>query len=459
MRTVQPIYYDGQVAVISSGLQPTMRAKDWLKGIIGFVRDDHDPSLDTSDLQATPATAQAAKQLRRDLAQIDTNAMALTLSERGAKISRGTLNDLIGVDGVVDNNLQAIISSPTLGDTDYIPSDYFAPFRDPSIRLVFSSDDLAGWSSCSLQGTDCTDLFLSDEEHVQLLRGRLTLAGIDYIYVGPSITSYRDGLLQDGFRNGSWSRQNLSNGVDLWTNSAVETTIDRETKTLTLKATEAEAKAVLSKGTLTDWSVVFSGVRQIDNNQTQELGQVSERYDDRGLTGCLTFRDIRLSHLSIEADGGNCEDSVHFIRAKGHVTSIAIKYAFQDALDMDFSDLEVSNTSITFSGNDCIDTSKGDYIFTQATLTRCSDKAVSLGESSIAHLHRLTVTSAPVAIASKDSSFGSIEHGYLSDVGICATTYRKKQAYSGGGLRLGTVTCDAQEYRQQPGSELAILGP
>ncbi len=168
----------------------------------------------------------------------------------------------------------------------------------------------------------------------------------------------------------------------------------------------------------------------------------------------MTFRDVKLSNLTLKAIGGDCEDSIHFLRVSGDIAQIQVADAFQDAIDMDYSELEISTMTVQKAGNDCLDISAGVYVFAVAELERCGDKAVSIGEAARSDINSLLVAFAPTGVASKDSSSVNISQARFTDVGVCATVYRKKQAYSGGSLLLQQSNCASGDYRQQDGSRL-----
>jgi hypothetical protein len=49
-----------------------------------------------------------------------------------------------------------------------------------------------------------------------------------------------------------------------------------------------------------------------------------------------------------------------------------------------------------------------------------------------------------------------VQHAVFEDVDVCATVYRKKQAFDGGTLVLEQSTCGSGDYREQEGSMLRV---
>jgi hypothetical protein len=153
---------------------------------------------------------------------------------------------------------------------------------------------------------------------------------------------------------------------------------------------------------------------------------------------------------------GDCEDSVHFLRATGNLALIDVSDATSDAVDMDFSELSVTDLTVTRAGNDCLDISAGAYAVSAVRLRSCADKGISAGEAAHSEFGRLLITDAAIGIASKDSAFSRVRHAVFEDVAVCGTIYRKKQAFDGGNLVLEQSACGSGDYREQEGSMLRV---
>ena len=453
--TVRPIYYDGQFSLIQRELPADSRAKQWLKQKIGFVEHEFTPDTDLSLARVTPATAAAAMVLQNELASINVASFSRRLAERGASISDTDLIHLIGTGGIIERNLTLIASSSKVIAPDYVPAELFKDIYDPSIRLVFGTIPSGGFSQCTLFEGDCEDLALSNEQQISLLSGDLTIESIEYIYVGNSTTNYAEGLVQPDSFAGHWQHNEFVGGTTLSTTGLVSIEIDYANNILRLVASSPSARAVIWDGTLTDWLVSFQGLAP----SLTDYAQTMERSDWRGISGCLTFRDIDLTNVRVTVAGGDCEDGVHFVRAFGSVNTLDVSDTRLDAIDMDYSDLDVSDIVVRGAGNDCLDVSDGYYRFNTVSVKDCADKALSVGESSMVRLHSLRVVAAPIGISSKDSSIAIIDQANLIDVDICGTVYRKKQAYRGGTLLLEKSTCDSEDYRQQQGSQILVNTP
>lgn len=441
--TVRPIYYDGQVTVLKRDVQHQVRLREWFKDLVG---------ISSGEIAVTDAAARAASMLQGELALIELAPLHMSLVERGAVVTKEEIRDIIGRGGIIDRNLGLIASSGGLLSPDRVPAALFADFSDPSVRLVFGSLPAGSYLVCEVGADECANLELSPDEQVSLLRGALVIEGVDYLYVGNSQSDYQEGLLQPDRLAGGWEHRPLSGFSTLSTNESVEVLLDTGGRHLELNTKGPGPRAVIWNGELDGWTINITGLPATVSASSAD----TEKNDFRGLSGCLTFRDIELSDLKIRSIGGECEDSVHFLRVDGHVSQIDVEGAHADAVDMDFSNLNVSVLEVIGAGNDCLDLSAGDYSFDMSRLISCADKGVSIGEAARGKFETLFIGSAGVGIVSKDSSTATVRWANLDEVGVCASVYRKKQAYWGGSLVLETISCDSGDYRKQDGSMLRI---
>jgi len=160
----------------------------------------------------------------------------------------------------------------------------------------------------------------------------------------------------------------------------------------------------------------------------------SVRYDEQLLTSCATIVDSMFDGGEIFVEGGGCEDSLNFIRTNGFIKTINVNDAAHDAIDADFSRLDIKEITVRNAGNDCLDLSSGYYNFADLFLSGCGDKAVSVGERSRVTINSATISTSNVGVAVKDSSTVHLDsiQADTSSVKLCLDAYRKKQEYRGG---------------------------
>ena len=67
------------------------------------------------------------------------------------------------------------------------------------------------------------------------------------------------------------------------------------------------------------------------------------------------FLNLEVYNLDIETKNNKCEDAINLINVTGSINSIYIEDSEFDALDIDFSNLQIGEIEVFDAGNDCID--------------------------------------------------------------------------------------------------------
>ena len=213
--------------------------------------------------------------------------------------------------------------------------------------------------------------------------------------------------------------------------------IDENQKIIEFTLENSNQKVVVEgNDTIKNWKFIM-----YDSNKKNRLNY---RSDENLLTGCLTFYNTVVKNIEIKAFDSHCEDSVNFINAYGNVYSIEIGDSLNDGLDIDSSDLEIKNIIISNSGNDCVDLSSGNYKLTNLELISCSDKGISIGESSIVEIKELNSSITKTGIAVKDSSKVVIEKFFGDNNKYCLQLYQKKQEFGPSKLIISNNLCKAE---------------
>jgi hypothetical protein len=230
-------------------------------------------------------------------------------------------------------------------------------------------------------------------------------------------------------------------GTVLEHTSNLEPIIDKANKSIfirRIKVNDQTAQIKISGGTLINWILVVE--------EDANLGYVSQegnRASEFGLTGCVTFNDIKLINMTVKLGKSECEDAVHFVRSTGNLNNLIVHDAKSDAIDADFSQLVFEKSHVTNAGNDCLDVSSGFYLFLEAQLTYCGDKGVSAGEGAKVQISSVVLNEALFGIVSKDSAEIEVNEAAITGVKICLSAYRKKQEYGGGSIKVGKdIKCD-----------------
>lgn len=216
---------------------------------------------------------------------------------------------------------------------------------------------------------------------------------------------------------------------------------------------------VLKQSKPDDWFLIQDSV--IDNINIEFIGKTQvakmsgQRFNVRGITGCLTIYNSTFNGSSIDASDGTCEDSINIISSKGKIDRISVVNSYSDAIDSDYSTLEISEVVVENSGNDCIDLSSGYYNINSANVLNCGDKGISIGESSYFSVNNAVIKSRKIGLSSKDSSSSLIMSAEI-DAPMCAESYNKKQEFGGASLAFGKVECTSDDYYKDDGSLMSF---
>lgn len=214
---------------------------------------------------------------------------------------------------------------------------------------------------------------------------------------------------------------------------------DENAKTIRFIQSNPLDWAFISGSDYSNWKIFFDGMP----NFTYEKKNSTQRFNEYGLTGCLTIYKSLINKTFFSMINGVCEDSINIINSKGEEVSLIVKNAFADAFDADFSKISIKSLRVKNSGNDCIDVSGGDYVIENAFLDICVDKAISVGEKSKLIANKIFVTNSNIAIAAKDLSTVKISLLDAKDVDLCAEIKQKKQEFGGANLSINNLNCAA----------------
>ena len=213
--------------------------------------------------------------------------------------------------------------------------------------------------------------------------------------------------------------------------------IDRFKKIINIKQSTPKDWVLFKNINFKNWTINFNG--KINNLNTKDS---SQRFNNNGLTGCLNFFNTIFDNTSIKMNNGYCEDSVNIVNSNGKIKSVYINDAFSDALDLDFSKLTIDHLFIFNSGNDCLDVSSGIYNVILSNLSRCNDKALSIGEVSEFNADKIIVTESNIGISVKDFSKSLIDRYDASNVSICVEAFQKKQEFGGAVANFKNLNCE-----------------
>tara|TARA_Y100000590_G_scaffold154621_1_gene177716 strand:- start:199 stop:2688 length:2490 start_codon:yes stop_codon:yes gene_type:complete len=312
---------------------------------------------------------------------------------------------------------------------------------------------------CDLNGRECSYERHSIEKLSKILSQRYTdNKKIDYIFIREdlneylfpnTVEEYLDKMKNQKKGIASWSSYDINLKSKININSGIDLIIEKENKKIIINQTNPEGRAVIFNDKIENWEIIFNGYKNNFDKQNQ-------RFTTEGLTGCVTFMDIKVKNLKINSNNSICEDAINFIRTNGSLSLMELNNNKYDGVDADFSTLKFEKVIVSKAGNDCFDLSFGSYSFNNSFFSDCYDKAVSVGEKSNALFNKISIEKSELGIASKDSSKVKVIKAEIKDVSTCLSAYRKKDEFSGALISVNEIKCSGRLINKEIGSEIMI---
>ena len=154
----------------------------------------------------------------------------------------------------------------------------------------------------------------------------------------------------------------------------------------------------------------------------------------RSLLGGLTVKDSYIDIKNLTISDSKTEDTLHIFRSFGSLDNLLINNSFSDGIDIDFSEITISNLKIRNIGSgedlgDCLDISNSNIIIYNSEFSFCTDKSLSIGENSIVYMEESKASHSDIGIAIKDNSRFTYKNITVSDNNKGISIYSKKQSY------------------------------
>ena len=219
---------------------------------------------------------------------------------------------------------------------------------------------------------------------------------------------------------------------------SLEINIDENSRKITFKQKKYTDWVLIKNINLFDWNINFIGIDHI-NSKIQSDN--SQRFNSYGMTGCLNFHNVYFKETSLKSLNGNCEDAINIVNSKGNLNFIDVINAKADAVDIDFSQIEIAKLKVINAGNDCFDVSGGDYNLSNVEINNCGDKGISVGEKSILFAGIFNLDNSNIGVSSKDSSITIIDEANLINTEYCFEAAKKKQEFNGAKIKFQKLNC------------------
>lgn len=217
----------------------------------------------------------------------------------------------------------------------------------------------------------------------------------------------------------------------------IELINSKKNKKLVINSFEPNQSVLIKDSLLKNIEIIYNNGK--NNSEYEKLDQ---RFNKKGLTGCLNIYNSLLDQISIKMNGGECEDSLNIVNSIGYISNINILNSYQDAVDLDFSDIKIKNIVIDNAGNDCFDVSGGIYFIENGKFSQCKDKAISVGEKSRLKVDEIFIDYAKTGIAVKDLSKLNAKRSIINNSSVCVDAFQKKKEFGGAFAKFENIICD-----------------
>jgi len=236
----------------------------------------------------------------------------------------------------------------------------------------------------------------------------------------------------------NFNTHTVSFAKKLTMSAGVEVRVSETEKILTFIQKKENDWVLIHSGEFNGWKIEFNGIQKTNNSKLL----TNQRFNQNGITGCINFYKSNFQNTTIKVSGGVCEDSINIINSSGALKSVSVDSAFADAIDIDFSIIDISEIYVVDAGNDCFDVSGGSYRVSNIYLNNCLDKGVSVGEGSTLFATNMELNNANIGVSSKDLSKVEILNAQLNDINVCLEALQKKQEFGGGSMTVENLECD-----------------
>lgn len=156
------------------------------------------------------------------------------------------------------------------------------------------------------------------------------------------------------------------------------------------------------------------------------------RYGKWALTGAVTFYESPVDLDNVTFKDNFSEDALNIVRSKFNMGNTSFYNTQSDAFDGDFVYGRVSGCYFENLGNDAVDVSGSEILIQNTEVVNAGDKAISIGEKSMAEVHGVSVTNSEIAINTKDLSITNIKDLTVKNTSLAFTAFQKKEEYGPG---------------------------
>jgi len=185
---------------------------------------------------------------------------------------------------------------------------------------------------------------------------------------------------------------------------------------------------ISSDGTGIGLAVITSTKRSnIDYTNFKGLSEPDK--SARSLSSPVVFYESDVDITNSTFENNSSEDALNIIRSDFFINKALFRNTTSDAIDADYSTGHIKETSFFNIGNDAIDVSGANIILENISINGSLDKAISLGEKSIATGSDIYIKDSNLGISSKDLSSFRFNKVEISNTGIAYSLFIKKREF------------------------------
>ena len=150
------------------------------------------------------------------------------------------------------------------------------------------------------------------------------------------------------------------------------------------------------------------------------------------LTGFINFYNSKVKMRNINISNIIAEDAINIVKSHFELEKIKIDNVNSDAIDFDFSEGKIADSSFSNIKGDALDTSGSIINFINVNIKNVKDKGFSIGENSKANISNSVVKNSGYGIAAKDGSEVLLKQNEFKNNNIDIAAYTKKPYFEKG---------------------------
>jgi hypothetical protein len=146
----------------------------------------------------------------------------------------------------------------------------------------------------------------------------------------------------------------------------------------------------------------------------------------RSLNSGLSFVHVDADMEDVRITNSHGEDAINFVSSVATLKRLQIENTVSDAIDLDFSDADISGLDVTQVGGDGLDVSNSLVLLSSSRIAGAADKCVSAGEMSHVVAMRSTLANCAMGVGNKDQSRIEVVESRFEGNDIAVSEYIKK---------------------------------